>query len=243
MNKIKAIFARHERVALQLSGGRDSLACLYLMRPYWKKLTVYWLNTGDAFPETIQIIDNVRKLVPKFVEINGDQPGSVSNFGFPTDLLPAANTPIGIMATGGQGVLMQERYSCCYRVLMAPLHQRMFDDGITLLIRGQRADDSLKAPITSGDVENGIECLLPIETWTAADVDAYLLKENAEVPRFYETMNASPDCMTCSAWWEENRAQYLKTHHPEKYALYQARLDVIQAEVGKSIVHFNREIL
>jgi 3'-phosphoadenosine 5'-phosphosulfate sulfotransferase (PAPS reductase)/FAD synthetase len=233
---------RHEKIALQVSGGRDSLACLYLMRPYWDRLTVYWLNTGDPFPETVDIMAKIAAMVPHYVEIAGNQPATVRDFGIPTDILPVSATPIGIMGAGG-GTLMQDRYSCCWRSLMAPMHQKMIDDGVTLIVRGQRADDKLKTPITSGTVIDGIECLLPIEQWTAEDVNIYLETDvGIELPKFYATMTTTPDCMTCSAWWEENRSQYLKTHYPDKHALYQQRLEVIRIAVTESIQNFNIEV-
>ena len=49
----------HERVALELSGGKDSVACLYLLRHQLHKITVYWLNTGDAYPETLDVIHHL----------------------------------------------------------------------------------------------------------------------------------------------------------------------------------------
>ena len=71
---IKAL-GGHERIALQVSGGRDSLACFYLLKDagLLDKVTVYWVNTGDAFPETIEIMDLVRDMTPHFVEISGNQ--------------------------------------------------------------------------------------------------------------------------------------------------------------------------
>lgn len=233
---------KHEKIALQVSGGRDSLACLYMMRPHWDRLTVYWLNTGDAFPETAAIMAKVAAEVPHFVEIDGRQPEVITQHGIPTDILPAANTPIGIMGAGG-GVLMQDRYSCCWRVLMEPLHRRMIEDGITLIVRGQKAKDRLKAPIQTGSIIDGIEYLFPIEDWTAQEVDIFLeTEEGVELPPFYATMKTAPDCMTCSAWWEENRAQYLKSRYPDQHALYQERLDVIRIAVDESIGNFNIEV-
>lgn len=237
-----AIFARHERIALEVSGGRDSLACLYLLRPYWDRLTVYWLNTGAPFPETVEVMARVRAEVPHFVEIDGQQPFIIEQFGMPSDLIPTSRTPFGLLATGSTARPLQDRNDCCARVIMMPMHQRVLGDGCTLIIRGQRAEDTHKAPFRSGYVENGIEFLFPIEYWTAADVRAYLLGNSLPYPRFYETLSGAPDCMTCSAWWEHGVAKYLKQHHPEAHAEVQRRLDSINAAVVEHIAAFNNEV-
>lgn len=242
MEHIEDVFARHENIALQVSGGRDSLACLYLLKPYWHRLTVYWCNTGAPFPETVKIMGAVRALVPRFVEIEGDQPAVVAGFGLPSDIVPASATPIGLMGSGGAGPLIQDRYSCCSRVFMLPMHERMVADGITLVIRGQKAADALKSPIRSGHVDLGIEYLFPIEDWTAADVMDFLKAEGAPIPRFYEMLDGAPDCTTCSAYWENGAAKYLKRYHPEAFAEVQRRLDIINIAVAPSIAHFNEEV-
>lgn len=53
MNKeeIESLIGRHDKIALQLSVGKDSLACYQLFKPYLNQIVVYWLNTGDAFPK------------------------------------------------------------------------------------------------------------------------------------------------------------------------------------------------
>lgn len=242
MPDIAETIARHDKIALQVSGGRDSIACLYLLKPYWDRLTVYWLNTGDAFPETVATMAKVKAMVPHFVEIDGRQPQVIAQHGLPSDIVPASHTPIGLVGGDSQGPLIQDRYSCCARVVMLPMHERMVADGITLVIRGQRADERLKSPIKSGQVDLGIEYLFPIEDWDAATVMAYLKEQGAPIPRFYEMLASAPDCMTCSAWWENGVAAYLKEHHPESHAEVQHRLDIINAAVGPSIAHFNHEV-
>lgn len=236
------IINRHERIALQFSGGRDSIACLYLMRPYWDRLTVYWLNTGSAYPETVQLAAEVRAMVPRFAEIEGRQPDVLAEFGLPSDIVPASRTPIGMVGSGDPGVLIQDRYSCCLRSIMLPLHERMLADGITLIVRGQKERDGLKSILRSGDVENGIEYLFPIEEWSSRDVMEYLERERLPVPRFYEVMDSAPDCMTCSAWWENGTAKYLKRYHNPEYLEFQHRLDVINEAVAKHIACFNKEV-
>jgi 3'-phosphoadenosine 5'-phosphosulfate sulfotransferase (PAPS reductase)/FAD synthetase len=235
-------FDRHQKIALQLSGGRDSLAALYLLRPYWDRLTVYWTNTGDPFPENLAILREVCAAVPHFVEIAGDQPGVVAQYGLPSDIVPASHTPVGKAGSGHTAPLIQDRYSCCARVFMLPMHQRMLDDGITLIIRGQKQADALKGPIRSGDVVDGIEYWFPIEDWSNRQVMDYLRAQGAPVPRFYEVLDGAPDCMTCSAYWEHGVAAYLKRYHYDAYQEVQRRLNTIRDAITPSIGHFNQEI-
>ena len=241
MSDFDATLDRHERIALQFSGGKDSLACLYLMRPFWDRLTVYWCDTGDAYPETIALAEQVRAMVPRFERIAGRQPETIAQFGIPTDILPVSATPMGVIGSGG-GIPMQDRYSCCLRSIMLPLHERMLADGITLIIRGQKNADGLKGILRSGDVDGGIEYLFPIEDWDDRTVMAYLREQDAPIPRFYEMLNDAPDCLSCSAWWSKREGSYRKRYHHQHYQEYQRRLDIIKEAVGEHIATFNQEI-
>lgn len=238
---IESVLQRHERIALQLSGGKDSLACLYLMRPYWSRLTVYWLNSGRAFPETIAAMEHVRGIVPHFVEIKGDVDAVHEQFGIPSDIVPSSGTNLGKMF-GHDAPLIQDRYSCCFMTVMLPMHKRMVEDGVTLIIRGQRNDDALKNPIKSGEEDGGIEILFPIADWTAKQVMRFLEERRAPIPRFYEMLDEMPECMNCSAWWEKGAAKYLKRYHYAAYKDVQGRLDAINRAVSEHIIHFNKEV-
>ena len=236
------IIGRHERIALQFSGGKDSIACLFLLKPFWDRITVYWLDTGAAFPETVALAQKVRDMVPNFARIEGRQPNVIEAFGIPSDIVPVSATPIGIEVAGG-GQPIQDRYLCCYRSIMLPMHERMIEDGITLIIRGQKDADRFKATTRSGEVHEGIEYLFPIQDWTSKQVMDYLREQDAPIPRFYEVLNTAPDCMTCSAWWEEGAAKYLKRYHHAQYLENQTRLDIINKAVGEHIAAFNQEVL
>jgi phosphoadenosine phosphosulfate reductase len=216
---------------------------MYLLRPYWDQLTVYWVNTGAAFPETVAQMEGIRAMVPHFVEIAGRQPQVVASMGLPSDIVPASHTPIGRMSGDStDGPLIQDRYTCCGNVMMMPMHQRMVEDGITLVIRGQKDVDALKSPIRSGDVLEGIEYWFPVQGWSTKQVMTYLQSQGAAIPRFYEMMDSAPDCVTCSAYWETGAAAYLKRYHPAAHAEVQNRLDYINEAVGKSIANFNQEV-
>jgi len=217
----------HTRIALQFSGGKDSLAALYLLRTHWERITVYWLNTGNAFPETHALMAQTRDAVPNFVEVQGDQEASFSQHGYPSDLVPAEHTPIGVACGGSPGPLIQGRYDCCWRVLMKPLHDRMVEDRITLIIRGEKSADAHRAQ--HGSFFDGISYYSPIENWTDTMVLRYLRSQHIALPRFYEEgHNTSFDCMDCTAWWGEGRAAYLKRHHPAHYERLMSRLNEIE---------------
>ncbi len=237
---VGSVIDHHERIALQFSGGKDSLATLYLLRPYWDRLTVYWTNTGDPVPEVQAIAEQVKALVPNFVEIAGRVNQQVKAFGLPSDLVPTTSTPVGISAYRS-GAPLQDRFACCYNSLMLPMQERMVQDGITLIIRGQKNADRMKSPLRSGAIENGIEVLFPLEHWTDEQVFAFL-EEHAFVPDYYRDLSASPDCLTCSAYWSEGRARWLKQNHADAHGIYQAKLDVIRQAVMPHIELFNLEV-
>lgn len=239
---MQEILNAHQKIALQLSGGRDSIACLYLMRPHLDRITVYWLNTGDAFPETLDVMDQLRELCPHFVEIDSDSRAVQQAFGIPSDIVPVSHTPMGLIATDKPGFLIQDRYSCCFRSVMQPMHERMIEDGITLIIRGQRNSDYVKSPVKSGVTDMGIQYLFPIEDWSDEQVMDYLEEQGAPIGRFYSELTTTPDCMSCTAWWEEGRAAYLAKYHPEASEQYQARLDLIREAMAQHIENFNREV-
>lgn len=218
--------ARHENIAFQFSGGKDSTALLMSMREFWDMLTVYHLDTGDMHPETSAVVEQVSKMVPKFVRVQSDVFSVKTQFGLPSDIIPWTSTAAAHAMNSGSTVLMQDRVSCCYRTTMLPLHQRMKDDGVTLIIRGQKNRDSLKGTLFSGDVMDGFEFLYPASDWTDEQCFQIMRDHGIPVPRYYtEGLVHSGDCMGCTGWCsEENRPNYLKTYHPERYPAYRADL-------------------
>ncbi len=71
-SEIANAMADHHRVVLQFSGGKDSLACLHLLCPFWDRLTVMWSHRGDPYPEVQALVDEIRPLVHEVVEIPGN---------------------------------------------------------------------------------------------------------------------------------------------------------------------------
>jgi 3'-phosphoadenosine 5'-phosphosulfate sulfotransferase (PAPS reductase)/FAD synthetase/Fe-S-cluster containining protein len=239
---IDDVIARHDRIALQFSGGKDSIATLEVMRPWLDKLTVYWLNTGDAFPEVVEVVDKVRGLVDNFVEIDGKLSTVIENYGMPSDLVSYSSAEVAHNIGVGSTQLLQSRFECCNRSIMRPLHDRMEDDGITLIVRGQRNEETLKGPYRSGDVEGSLEFLYPIEDWTSQQVFDYIVEKGWEIPRYYaEGVPHSGDCLTCTAWVGDGRARYLRKYHPEAFRRYRSKFATVAGAVRKSMTEIIKE--
>jgi 3'-phosphoadenosine 5'-phosphosulfate sulfotransferase (PAPS reductase)/FAD synthetase len=231
---------RHEHIALSLSGGKDSLACLYLLRPHMHRITAYHRDTGDLLPEVREIVAEARGMCPNFVHLQGDVMAWHREHGLPTDLLPHSAEHIG--QAMGEGQRLVTRYTCCYGNLMAPLFDRIRADGNTLLIRGTKRVDMKRLPMASGDVVDGLELLLPLQEWSNTDVFEYLRREGAPICRIYEYVTNAPECARCPAWWGEKRAAYLRRFHPDLFADYRTRLQAVWREIDPALVNLAAEL-
>jgi len=226
------IINSHDRIALQFSGGRDSLALLLAMRPYWDRVTVYYTNSGDAYPETLALIDAIKGAVPSFVQIEGRVKQVHDQLGWPSDVMqPGSGFQFAKEDIDGYVPLI-DRHNCCYHSLMQPMHERMKADGITLLIRGQRDEDATKSHVKSGEVIDGIQLLFPISHWTTRQVEDFITNQGMPLPPYYaEGLSSAPDCMRCTAWLEHGAHKYLMKHHPSVASEVNERLKKIRVVV------------
>lgn len=231
---------RHRRGALQFSGGKDSLALVYLLRPQWDKLTLYHVDTGDLLPEVREIVDMVEAMVPSFVRIETDAKAWTAKVGLPSDLVPTTSTPVG-MAIGASKQSIVDRFACCVANIMAPMHGRMIEDGVSLAIRGTKRVDIGRLPAESGDTSMGYELWLPLADWSHEDVFAYLREVGAPICRVYEHKVNAPECATCPAWWSEGRSAYLSKYHPDLFDAYRAKLAAVALEITPHWVALQEE--
>jgi phosphoadenosine phosphosulfate reductase len=191
--------------ALQFSGGKDSLACLYMYRKQWDNLTVVWVNTGAAYPEVIEYMQGWKKKLPNFVEIKTDQPGQIDRYGWPSDVVPLRYTAMANVVDETPPYLIQGWIACCSENIWMPMYKAMHDLGVKRVIRGQRNEERRKGSLRNSHVVDGIEYVYPIETWTREEVFAYLRKVKAEIPEYYAKEDTSRDCWDCTAFLDENR--------------------------------------
>lgn len=221
---------RHGRGALHFSGGKDSLALVYLLRPHWDRLTLYHVDAGDLLPEVREIVDMVEGMVPDFRRIETSSAKSMTTIGMPSDLVPTTSTAFGLVIGASKQRLI-DRFDCCAINLMMPMHHRMIEDRMPLVIRGTKRADLARLPAVSGDTSLGYELWLPLQEWSHDQVFDFLREVGAPICRVYEHRVNAPECATCPAWWSEGRAEYLAKHHPDLFAIYRAKLAIVAREV------------
>ena len=225
-------------LGLAFSGGKDSLACWYLYRT--KNPIVFWVNTGKTYPETLEIVNQIKAEAKQFVEVKSDVEQNIKLSGIPADIVPIANTIEGMKVTGPQNIKVKSYMQCCYDNIALPLMEACKQHGITELVRGQRNDERHKAPSRHGDVVMGITFFHPIETWTKEQVIAFLLSQMPELPKHFSINHSSLDCYICTAFMNESqdRIAWTKQTHPDLYNEYVVNFDQLAASLRPSLKYF-----
>jgi phosphoadenosine phosphosulfate reductase len=206
--------------ALFYSGGKDSLAALMLLQPYWHKLEVVWVDTGNQFPEVVEHMERVARLhIWRFTRLHSDAASYIRNNGQPVDVVPTSYTSHGIFSFGPKPVRVCSRFDCCRENLWTPMAAYMCTVKPDIVLRGDRSTERAEPPT---ELE-GLHLRFPIWDWSADKVKDYICKEAGPLgllqPRHFMNEGSSLDCMQCTAYNNEHkeRMEYLKTHHPEIY--------------------------
>lgn len=219
-------------MALQFSGGKDSLACLYMYRKQWDELYVVWVNTGAAYPDVIEFMEGWKNRLPHFIEVKTNQPEQVKEHGWPSDVVPLRYTKMGRIVGMDSPFLIQGWMACCGENIWLPMREAIINLGVTTVIRGQRNDEARKGLLRNGEVVDGITYLYPIENWTAQAVFKYLHIVGAEIPAYYELEQTSRDCWDCTGFLDENRAR-IENLPEERRREIKRRLALMSEAVAK----------
>lgn len=210
---------KHKHVALMFSAGKDSGACLKLLRTdYLDRVTVIWANPGRAYPETVEYMLGIRRTVPHFIVAKGDQPNYVREHGRPADTVPFEATHWGHVASRNTGPRLVHITECCGNNMWTPMQYAIRECRATGVIQGQKRVDEWRSPGTNGVQLNGCEYHYPIFEWTPQQVIEYLGDDMP--PSYKRGLPSSLDCMDCTAYLRHNRGRLrdLRERHPEVYA-------------------------
>jgi len=227
--------------ALHFSGGKDSMACLYLLRDQLDRIDVYWVNTGDLCPELRATVDQVRAWVPRFHEVKTDVCAWRHTHGTPVDALPSNCTPLGV-TYGLSNVRMSGKFDCCFANKMEPMHRRMVADGVDCVIRGTKLCDTGRIP-----AEGPMGCytvVLPLRDWSHDDVHSYLQKVGAPVSEIYQygASGSAVDCLGCTALWGDDKVGYFAGRAPQRLGPYLLTLQTVREELRRHTAQLDRQI-
>lgn len=222
---------------LQFSGGKDSLACLYLLRGEWSTLRVVWLNTGAAYPQTAAYMEKWRSILPHFVQVKTNQPEQVALNGYPSDVVVVNDTAFGRQFIARDAPVVQPYLNCCAENIWFPLLRALDDLGATEVVRGQRRGDVRQSFIRDGDVIQGKRYTFPIYEWTNEQVFEYLREVGADLPEGYRMgEKTGRDCWDCTAYLDEN-AERIRNLPDEKREVVLSRLRTMrEAVLGSHLV-------
>lgn len=211
--------------ALAFSGGKDSMACLHLLRDELD--CAIYVDTGYAYPETRDLVNYAAGLVTMYV-VQSDRDGQNAREGLPSDVVPVEWTVLGQRFTSPKPVTIQPSLTCCYENLSLPLLRKAKALGVTELVYGQRMEELYKAPSSHLEVIDGITRLHPIEDWTTQQVMDYLATKMT-VPSHYTITRSSLDCYDCPAYVRVSRdlVAWTKDRYPERYAAYAVRANAV----------------
>jgi phosphoadenosine phosphosulfate reductase len=230
MSDITDFIDRHERIVLLFSAGKDSAACLKLLRPHLAHVLVTWVNPGHPYPETVEYMSAIQRSVPHFQMVLGGQREFVARHGHPADLVPFEATPNGRIAHRSTAPMLVPLEVCCRHNLWEPCQRAVREYAATGCIRGDKEADQLRTEIRSGDVHDGVEYFFPLAAWSDEEVFAYLGEDTP--PSYRRGLRTSLDCINCTAYIAENpgRLADLHEHYPDAWAEVQP------------IVHWMRDI-
>lgn len=207
--------------ALAFSGGKDSMACLFLLREELDCLI--HVDTGYAYPETRAIVNDAARMVPTYVVMsNRDAQNTME--GIPSDVVPIDWTRFGQQFSGLKEVTIQSYLGCCFENINRPIWDKAIELGVTHLYFGQRQQESKRAPWKPGEIVFGIERLHPINDWTTDQVMGFL-SQHMEIPKHYLIEHSSLDCYDCTAYraHSHDRVAWTKERYPIFHQAYETR--------------------
>ncbi|BCA55311.1 hypothetical protein W02_24510 [Nitrospira sp. KM1] len=223
-------------MALAFSGGKDSMACLHLLRDQLD--CGIFVDTGYLLPETIHMVNYAASLLPVMHVVKTDRHRQNEEWGIPADIVPVDWTREAELFSGRKALRIQSWVRCHIENVNLPVWGKAKSLGVTHLVYGARKDEEVNSNTQAEQVQDGMTVLCPLAEWTAPQVLAYL-ETKMEVPEhFYSVHDSSSlDCYDCPAFeaTSQNRVAWMKTKYPEAYAAYAVRHHAIYEALEEAV--------
>ena len=230
---IAKVFERHTTPVLWLSGGRDSLALLHLLRPWHKSVTLLRNHLDGGWPG---VTENLMALaeswgfsLPIFTHPRLTFEDYVAQYGYQTEVVPTdADTVIVPASPWHDGsLLVSSFWHCTLLRSIYPLLEATMALGADAILTGSRASDAPLFAMMGAEAPQGKDVVgyvryNPLNAWTTEEVYAYIDEHHIPLPEHYqwkrqmEGRYAWPDCLRCTA--QPEHWQLLREHYPDVYA-------------------------
>lgn len=235
----------YNRPILMFSGGKDSLACLYILEQLEQtNFTAVWVDTGKNFNQILKTIEYAMKRFPniEFLQLRVNRDAQWETKGLPTDVMNLDYSKKGNMYLG-TSIKFQSRFSCCFENIMLPVLTLIKEWNSNLLIRGNKLSDSSKDYSKSGDIIDGVTIWNPVQDWDDNKVRQYLREKMGEdYPKHLDYNHSSLDCRDCTAYLSEtrDRIELLRQEHPLEYDIFRDNLFNIRHSVLEQVNEINK---
>jgi 3'-phosphoadenosine 5'-phosphosulfate sulfotransferase (PAPS reductase)/FAD synthetase len=219
--------------ALAFSGGKDSWACLHLLRESLQ--CAIFVDTGFAYPETIEQVNAAAQVVPMYI-VQSHRAVQNEREGIPSDVVPMEWTVLGQRMTTTKPVTIQSHFLCCYENIARPLLEKAHELGVTELVYGQRNDESHRSTSRDGDLVEGMVRRHPIEHWTRQQVMDYLATQMS-IPAHFALTHSSLDCYDCTGFTasSQDRLAWTKATYPDRYLAYAQRSNILTSALQEAL--------
>lgn len=225
-------------IGLAFSGGKDSWVCLHLNKVNLDEIIVLWVNTGKNYPEALQSINLAKTMCKTFIEIKSDRDAQNSLQGYPSDIIPFANTEFAQKVTGNTEIKIQSYFGCCYDNISKPLLNKVKELGITTLISGKRNSENYLSSHQDGEMVDGVLQVHPIENWTDSQVLDYL-QGKMEMPEHFKFGHSSLDCYDCTAYLKDTKDIFeWSKKYPDLHQKKVFRINQVKTVLDKEMEHY-----
>ena len=225
----------HTKPVLWLSGGKESLTLLHLLRPWNTRITLLHNHLDGGWPGVTEnlmaLADAWGFTTPMLTHPKLTFDEYVAQFGYQTDIVPTDSDTVIQPPSPyqGEGMRVSSWWHCTLLRNIYPLLEATMALGADAILTGVRASDgalfaSMGAEASQGKDVVGYVRYNPLYAWTAEDIYAYLDGHHVPLPAHYQWKRAAgdayefPDCMRCT--WQPEHWRILREHYPDVYAAH-----------------------